>query len=90
MTQTTTAQASPGDPRPVPECPVPTSMSNAERLASFVGGAALACYGLRRSLGHLALVAGGGALIYHALKGSRPMLQGAATSDEQSGDKQRR
>jgi uncharacterized membrane protein len=90
MTQTTTVQASSGDTRPIPDRPVATSMSNAERMASFVGGAALACYGLRHALGHLALVAGGGAMIYHAVKGNRSMLQGAAASDTQSGDKQQR
>lgn len=71
------------------QCSGVTPMRDVERLASFVGGIALAYYGLRRSLGHLALIAGGSALIYHAIKGSRPRLRGAAEPDEPSGDRQR-
>ena len=40
-----------------------------ERLLSLIGGGTLALYGLRRSLGYLALIAGGGALIYRGLTG---------------------
>jgi len=40
-----------------------------ERVLSVVGGGALALYGLRRSLGNLLLMLGGGALIYRGLTG---------------------
>jgi uncharacterized membrane protein len=40
-----------------------------ERLLSLIGGGTLALYGLRRSLGYLALIAGGGFLIYRGLTG---------------------
>ena len=46
------------------------NMGDLDRVASFVGGCALGLYGLRRSLGHLALVVGGGALVYRALRAS--------------------
>ena len=62
-----------------------TPMSDVERLLSFVGGVALTSYGLRRSLGYLALIAGGGALLYHALKGT---CRDVAESDGRSGDSQ--
>jgi uncharacterized membrane protein len=40
-----------------------------ERVLSVIGGGALALYGLRRSLGNLMLMLGGGALIYRGLTG---------------------
>jgi len=86
----TTVPTPPGNPRPVPQRSDPAPMSDVERLASFVGGVALACYGLRRSLGHLVLVAGGSALIYHAFKGNRPTVRDAGAPDRQSGDTPRR
>lgn len=89
MPHSTTVQVPP-EGRPVHKGATPVPMGDVEHLASFVGGVALACYGLRHSLGHLALVAGGGALIYHALKGNRPALRGVGEPDGQSGDSQRR
>jgi uncharacterized membrane protein len=86
----TTVQTPPGNPRPVSQRSAPAPMSDVERLASFVGGAALACYGLRRSLGHLVLVAGGSALIYHAFKGKRLALRDVGAPDRQSGDRPQR
>jgi uncharacterized membrane protein len=65
-----------------------TPIGDVERLAAFVGGVALTSYGLRHSLGYLALIASGSALIYHALKGTRPTLRGVGESDGQSGDSQ--
>ena len=47
----------------------PRNVSNLERGLSLIGGAALVLYGLRRSLGNLALMLGGGALIYRGLTG---------------------
>jgi len=40
-----------------------------ERVLSVIGGGALALYGLRRSLPHLMLLLGGGALVYRGLTG---------------------
>lgn len=71
-------------PRQPHERSGPVPMSDVERLASFVGGTALALYGLRRSLGHLALVAGGSALIYYACKGNSPTLRGVGREGDQS------
>jgi len=45
------------------------NVGNFERVLSVIGGGALALYGLRRSLGHLMLMLGGGALIYRGLTG---------------------
>lgn len=45
------------------------NVGDLERVLSLLAGGALALYGLRRSLGHLALIAGGGALIYRGLTG---------------------
>ena len=47
----------------------PRNVSNLERGLSLIGGAALVLYGLRRSLGNLSLMLGGGALIYRGLTG---------------------
>ena len=85
MSDTTTLQAS-SDRQLVRTHPTATPMSDVERLASFIGGVALTSYGLRRSLGYLALIAGGSALIYHALKGTH---RDVAASDRRSGDSQR-
>src|SRR4029453_610208 len=45
------------------------NVGDVERLLSVIGGGALVLYGLRRSLGHLALMLGGSALIYRGLTG---------------------
>ena len=45
------------------------NVGDVERWFSVIGGGMLALYGLRRSLGPLALIAGGGALIYRGLTG---------------------
>lgn len=55
------------------------NMGELDRVASFVGGCALGLYGLRRSLGHLALVVGGGALVYRALSGHCPVYESMGT-----------
>jgi uncharacterized membrane protein len=47
----------------------PRNVGDLERGLSLIGGTALALYGLRRSLGNLALMLGGGALIYRGLSG---------------------
>jgi uncharacterized membrane protein len=47
----------------------PPNISNLERGLSLIGGTALVLYGLRRSLGSLTLMLGGGALIYRGLTG---------------------
>jgi uncharacterized membrane protein len=46
-----------------------TNVGDAERLLSVIGGGALALYGLRRSLGSLALAIGGGVLVYRGITG---------------------
>lgn len=56
------------------------NMGELDRVASFVGGCALGLYGLRRSLGHLALVVGGGALVYRALSGHCPVYESMGTT----------
>jgi len=47
----------------------PRNVSDLERGLSLIGGTALVLYGLRRSFGNLALMLGGGALIYRGLTG---------------------
>jgi uncharacterized membrane protein len=47
----------------------PRNVSDLERGLSLIGGTALVLYGLRRSLGNLALMLGGGALMYRGLTG---------------------
>ena len=47
----------------------PVNVGDVERWLSVIGGGMLALYGLRRSLGNLVLIAGGGALIYRGLTG---------------------
>jgi uncharacterized membrane protein len=47
----------------------PRNVGELERGLSLIGGGALVLYGLRRSLGNLALMLGGGALIYRGLTG---------------------
>jgi len=56
-----------------------------ERVLSVVGGGALALYGLRRSLGNLLLMLGGGALIYRGLTGYCAAYQamGITTADQE-------
>jgi uncharacterized membrane protein len=46
-----------------------TNVGDGERLLSVIGGGALALYGLRRSLGSLALAIGGGVLVYRGISG---------------------
>ena len=46
-----------------------------ERWLSVIGGGALAVYALRRSLWGLALVVGGGALVYRGLTGHCAMYE---------------
>ena len=55
----------------------PRNVSNLERGLSLIGGAALVLYGLRRSLGVLSLMLGGGALIYRGLTGYCAALPGS-------------
>jgi uncharacterized membrane protein len=68
-----------GDRRP--------NVGSVERLLSIIGGGALAFYGLRRSLGHLALMLGGGTLIYRGLTGRCPVYEaiGVSTISQESG-----
>ena len=47
----------------------PPNVGDLERGLSLIGGTALVLYGLRRSFGNLALMLGGGALIYRGLTG---------------------
>jgi uncharacterized membrane protein len=47
----------------------PRNVGDLERGLSLIGGGVLVLYGLRRSLGNLALMLGGGALIYRGLTG---------------------
>jgi len=47
----------------------PQNVGTLERGLSLIGGTALVLYGLRRSLGNLALLLGGSALIYRGLTG---------------------
>ena len=47
----------------------PRNVNDLERGLSLIGGTALMLYGLRRSLGNMALMLGGGALIYRGLTG---------------------
>ena len=53
----------------------PHNVGDLERGLSILGGATLVFYGVRRSLGHLALMLGGGALLYRGLTGSCPAYQ---------------
>lgn len=46
-----------------------------ERMLSVLGGGALALYGLRRSLGPLTLLLGGGVLLYRGLTGHCPAYE---------------
>jgi uncharacterized membrane protein len=67
-TTLSTSQSSP----PVERQERPASRINVgepERWLSVIGGGALVLYGLRRSLGSLALAAGGGMLIYRGVTG---------------------
>ena len=49
------------------------NIGEVERWVSLITGGALALYGLRRSLGTLALTFGGCALVYRALTGYCPI-----------------
>jgi len=57
----------------------PVNVSDLERVLSLIAGGALALYGLRRSLAHLMLMLGGGALIYRGLTGHCAAYQAAAS-----------
>lgn len=46
-----------------------TNVGDGERWLSIIGGGVLALYGLRRSLGNLALAIGGGVLVYRGVTG---------------------
>jgi len=61
------------------------NLGNLERVLSVIGGGALALYGLRRSLGNLMLMLGGGALIYRGLTGHCAAYQamGITTADQE-------
>jgi uncharacterized membrane protein len=60
-----------------------------ERWLSVIGGGVLAVYALRRSLWGLALVVGGGALVYRGLTGHCAMYEatGIYTSTRQTDPK---
>lgn len=64
--------------------PRPVNVGTLERWASLIGGGALVLYGLRRSLGSLAVAVGGGALIYRALTGHCPVYQAMGTDTTHS------
>jgi hypothetical protein len=55
------------------------NIGEVERWLSLIMGGALAFYGLRRSLGTLALTFGGCALVYRALTGYCPIYQAMGT-----------
>jgi uncharacterized membrane protein len=63
------------------------NVGDLERLLSLLGGGALALYGLRRSLGHLALMFGGAALVYRGYTGYCPAYKtlGVSTASENTG-----
>jgi uncharacterized membrane protein len=79
-------QSSPYHP-PAEKSKALANMGGLDRVASIAGGCALALYGLRRSVGHIALMIGGGALVYRGLKGHCPLYEsmGMNTLDEPSG-----
>jgi uncharacterized membrane protein len=56
------------------------NVGSVERSLSIIGGGALAFYGLRRSLGHLALMLGGGTLVYRGLTGHCPLYKAIGVS----------
>jgi hypothetical protein len=62
------------------------NVGDAERWVSAIGGGALALYGLRRSLGGLALAVGGGMLLYRGVTGHCAAYQslGMNTASDQS------
>jgi len=55
------------------------NIGEVERWVSLIAGGALALYGLRRSLGTLALTFGGCALAYRALTGYCPIYHAMGT-----------
>ncbi len=62
------------------------NVSQPERLASVLGGAALAAYGLqKRSWGGIALAAAGGALAYRGMTGHCPVYQALGLSTNRGG-----
>jgi uncharacterized membrane protein len=56
------------------------NIGEGERWVSLIAGGALALYGLRRSLGTLALTLSGCALAYRALTGYCPIYRAMGTS----------
>ena len=58
----------------------PRNVGDLERGLSLVVGGALALYGLRRSLGHLALRLCGGALVYRGVTGRCAVYQAIGVS----------
>jgi uncharacterized membrane protein len=65
----------------------PRNIGDLERGLSLIGGTALVLYGLRRSLGNMALMLGGGALIYRGLTGYCAAYQalGVSTAHRDTG-----
>jgi uncharacterized membrane protein len=59
------------------------NVGDVERWLSVIGGGALVLYGLRRSLGHLALMLGGSALVYRGLTGYCGFYQALGVSTAQ-------
>jgi len=64
-------------PRPADR---PINVSDHERWLSLLGGGVLALYCLRRSLGHLVLLCGAGALLARALTGHCALYQAMGLS----------
>jgi uncharacterized membrane protein len=56
------------------------NVGNVERVLCLIGGGALALYGLRRSLGNMLLMLGGGALVYRGFTGHCPAYQAMGIS----------
>jgi len=56
------------------------NVGDLERWLSLLGGGLLALYSVRRSLGHLVLLGGAGALLYRALTGYCTLYQAMGIS----------
>jgi len=63
------------------------NVGNFERALSVIGGGALVLYGLRRSLGNLSLMLGGGALMYRGFTGHCAAYEamGVSTANQDAG-----